>query len=138
MNLIVYYSKDKDILKIVSKYQKDYEAQVYGIEVNQKINFLTKFLNKPVNIKKCSLNLLNFDNIILISPLWFNKVPSPVLRFLEQATGHVNQITYILYNNNKDDQPQEFDKMDKILNLRRDKSYFVNLNKKEIYVRVYQ
>ena len=31
-----------------------------------------------------------------------------------------------------------FDEMDKILNLRRDKSYFITLSKKEINVRVYQ
>ena len=138
MNLIVYYSKDKDIFKIVSKYQNDYQANVYEIETLDKINYLTKFFNNKVNIKKCQLNLLKYDNIILISPLWFNKVPSPVIRFLEQATGRINNIIYVLYNNNKNDKAREFDKMDKILNLRRNKSYFVSLNKKEINVRVYQ
>ena len=138
MNLVVYYSKDKDVLKIVSKYQKDYNASVYEIETIENINFLTKLTNKRINIKKCPFNLLKFENIILISPLWFNKVPNPVIRFLEQATGHINNIIYVLYNNNKEDKPSEFDKVDKILNLRRDKSYFVKLNKKEINVRVYQ
>ena len=76
--------------------------------------------------------------IILISNLWFNKIPNPVIRFLEINTGNINNIVYVLYNDNKEDHPEEFDKMDKILNLRRDKSYFVSLDKKDIHVRVYQ
>ena len=138
MNLIVYYGRDKNILRIVSQYKKEYQANVYEIETSSNVNLLTKFTNSNVPIKKCHLNLKSFQNIILISPLWFNKVPSPVIRFLEQATGHINNIIYVLYNNNKEDKQKEFDKMDKILNLRRDKSYFVSLDRKEIHVRVYQ
>lgn len=138
MNLIVYYSNEKDILKIVSQYKNTFNAEVYEIETSSNVNFITKYTNSNVPIKKCNINLKQYDNIILISPLWFNKVPSPVIRFLEQATGHINNIIYILYNYNKNDQPGEFTKMDKILNMRRDKSYFVSLNKKEVNIRTYQ
>lgn len=138
MNLVVFFSREKDILRIVSQYKKEYNASVYEIEMSSNVNFLTKFTNSKVSIKRCNLNLNNYQNIILISPLWFNKVPSPVIRFLEQAAGHVHNIVYVLYNNNKEDKALEFDKMDKILNLRREKSYFVSLDKKEIHVRVYQ
>lgn len=138
MNLIIYYSKEKDILKIVSQYKNTYNADTYEIETSNDVNFMTKFTNSNVPIKKCNINLKQYDNIILISPLWFNKVPSPVIRFLEQATGHINNIIYVLYNYNKNDQPKEFTKMDKILNMRRDKAYFVRINKKEINFRNYQ
>ena len=138
MNLVVFFSRDKDILRIVSQYKKEYKANVYEIETSSNVNFFTKFTNSNVSIKRCNLNLNNYQNIILISPLWFNKVPNPVIRFLEQATGHINNIIYVLYNNNKEDHAKEFDKMDKVLNLRRDKSYFVKIKKKEIHVRVYQ
>ena len=137
-NLIVYYSKNKDILKIVNKFIDLYNATTYEIETLEKVSFIKKLKGENVNIKRCNLNLLNYQNIILISPLWFDKVPTPVIRFLEQATGHINNIIYVLYNNNKEDHAKEFDKMDKILNLRRDKSYFVSINKKDIHVRVYQ
>ena len=138
MNLIIYYSKEKDILKIVSQYKDSYNADIYEIETSNDVNFMTKFTNSNVPIKKCNINLKQYDNIILISPLWFNKIPSPVIRFLEQATGHINNIIYVLYNYNKNDQPKEFTKMDKILNMRRDKAYFVRINKKEINFRNYQ
>lgn len=138
MNLIVYFSRDKNIRNIVMKYKDEYQASTYEIEPVESINFITKWKNAKVNIKRCNLNLMSFDNIILVSPLWRDKVPSPVIRFLEQSTGKVKNIIYILYNNNRDDQPKEFDKMDKILNLRRDKSYFVTLSKKDIKIRVYQ
>ena len=138
MNLIIYYSKEKDILKLVSQYKNTYNADTYEIETSNDVNFMTKFTNSNVPIKKCNINLKQYDNIILISPLWFNKVPSPVIRFLEQATGHINNIIYVLYNYNKNDQPKEFTKMDKILNMRRDKAYFVRINKKEINFRNYQ
>lgn len=137
-NLIVYYSKNKDILKIVNKFIDLYNATTYEIETLEKVSFMQKLKGKNVSIKRCNLNLLNYQNIILISPLWFDKVPTPVIRFLEQATGHINNIIYVLYNNNKEDHAKEFDKMDKILNLRRSKSYFVSINKKDIHVRVYQ
>ena len=137
-NLIVYYSKNKDILKIVNKFIDLYNATTYEIETLEKVSFIKKLKGENVNIKRCNLNLLNYQNIILISPLWFDKVPTPVIRFLEQATGHINNIIYVLYNNNKEDHAKEFDKMDKILNLRRSKSYFVSINKKDIHVRVYQ
>ena len=138
MNLIVYYGREKDISRIVSHYKKEYQANVYEIETSKNVNFFTKFTNSNVPIKRCNLNLKNYQNVIVISPLWFNKIPSPVIRFLEQATGHINNIIYVLYNYNKEDKQQEFDKMDKILNLRRDRSYFVSLDRKEIHLRVYQ
>lgn len=138
MNLVVFFSRKKDILRIVSQYKKEYNADIYEIESTENIGFLTKVTNSNVSIKKCNINLNKYENVILISSLWFNKVPSPVIRFLEQATGHINNIIYVLYNNNKEDKALEFDKMDKILNLRRKKSYFVSLDKNEIHIRVYQ
>ena len=138
MNLIIYYGNSRDILNIVAKYKKDYNASVYEIETIAPVGFFAKLKNERVSIKRCPLNIEEFSNIILISELWHDKVPSPVIRFLEQATGRIRNITYVLYNNNKDDKPLEFDKMDKILNLRRLKSFFVTLDKKEIRVRVYQ
>ena len=140
-NLVIFFSRNKEILKIVSKYKEIYNASVYEIETTNNINFFNKltstFLSNSINIKKCNLNLSNYQNIILISPLWFNKIPSPVIRFLEMQTGKINNIIYILFSNSLDN-PSEFDKMDKILNLRRDKSYFVSLDKNDIHVRVYQ
>jgi len=137
-NLIVFFSKNKDILKIVSKYKELYKADIYEIETLEKINILDKLLSTNINIKRCDINLNSYNNIILISPLWFNKVPNPVIKFLNQQTGKINNISYILYNNNHKDYPKEFNKLDKILNLRRDKSYFVNVVKDNIKVRVYQ
>ena len=34
MNLIVYYNDNKDILQIVEKYRKEYNASVYKIETS--------------------------------------------------------------------------------------------------------
>ena len=142
MNLVIYYGKNKNILKIVSKYKNLYKANTYQIETINNISFKDKFkstyLGTNLNIKRNNINLLDYENIILISELWFNKIPNPVKRFLEINTGNINNIIYVLYNDNKEDYPEEFNKMDKILNLRRDKSYFVSLDKKDIYVRVYQ
>lgn len=142
MNLIVYYGQNKNILKIVSKYKELYKANTYQIETINNISFIDKlkstYLGSKLNIKRNNINLHEYKNIILISNLWFNKIPNPVIRFLEINTGNINNIIYVLYNNNKEDHEEEFNKMDKILNLRRDKSYFVSLNKKDIHVRVYQ
>lgn len=142
-NLVVFYDKNKDILRIVNKYSEMYKANVYEIKTvsddkSFKVRFSSTYFGNKIGIRRCNLDLKKFDNIIIISSLWFNKLPSPVISFLEQATGKVNNVIYILYNNNKDDCPKEFDKMDKILNMRRDKSYFVSLNKTDMHVRVYQ
>ena len=100
MNLVVYYDNSKDILQIVEKFRKDYNASVYKIETIDKVTFFTKLKNEKVSIKRCNLNLLKFDNIILISSLWHNELPSPIIRFLEQSAGKVKNITYVLYNKN--------------------------------------
>lgn len=138
MNLIIFYDHSKDILDIVSKYRKVYNASTYEIKTFESIGLKEKIFNTKVNVARCNLNLLNYETIILISPLWFNKIPSPVIKFLEESTGKINNIIYLLYNYNKKDYPEEFEKLDRILNLRREKSYFVSLSKKEIHVRVYQ
>ncbi len=137
MDLIVFFDGVREIRNIVGKYQKDLNAQVYRIEPTESIGFFTKLRNEKVAIQRCNLNLQAYNRVIIITPLWHNKVPSPVLRFLEQATGRIKNVNYVLYNYNKEDHPEEFDKMDRILNMRRGKSYFVTLNKKEINVRVY-
>ena len=136
-NLIVYFGHDKNIMRIVEKYQNDYKANLYEIETTKKISFFDKLMDSNINVKRCPFDLLKYENIILISSLWSNKIPRPVVRFLEQNTGHIKHITYILYNKNKKDRQIEFDRMDRILNLRRDKAYYVSLNKQEILVRVY-
>ena len=138
MNLIIFYDHSKDILDIVNKYRKVYNATIYDIKTLESIGLKEKIFNTKVNVARCNLNLLNYETIILISPLWFNKIPSPVIKFLEESTGKINNIIYLLYNYNKKDCPKEFEKLDKILNLRRNRSYFVSLAKKEIHVRVYQ
>ena len=137
MNLIIFFDGNNDIRNVVGKYKQELNAEVYRIEPTEYIGFFEKLKNKPINIKRCNLNLLNYNNILIISPLWHNKIPSPVIRFLEQSTGRIKNVSYVLYNYNKEDHPEEFDKMDRILNLRREKSYFVNVNRKEINVRVY-
>ena len=70
-NLIVYYSKNKDILKIVNKFIDLYNATTYEIETLEKVSFMQKLKGENVSIKRCNLNLLSYQNIILISPLWF-------------------------------------------------------------------
>ena len=139
-NLVVFYGQSKDIKKIVSKYKATYQASSFEIETENKLGFFERLSNNKnaVHLKKSSINLAHYDNIILISSLWYDKVPAPVLRFLEQQTGKIHNIIYILYNKNRDDKQSEFDKMDKILNLRREKAFFVTLDKKDIHVRVYQ
>jgi len=137
-NLVIFFDKNKDILKIVANYKNLYNANVYEIETLQNPSFLDKLLGNKIGIKRCNLDLRKYQNIILVSSLWFGKIPTPVVKFLEQQTGKINNIIYVLYNNNKEDHPKEFEKIDKILNLRREKSYFVNVDKKDIHVRVYQ
>ncbi len=139
-NLVIFYGRNRDISRIVSNYRKTYRANVLEIETENNFNFFDKISNDKTKVilKRINVNLKNYDNIILITNLWHNQVPSPVIRFLEQQTGNINNIIYVLYNKNKEDKPSEFDKIDKVLNLRREKAYFVTLKGKDIHVRVYQ
>ncbi len=139
-NLVVFYGQSKEIKKIVARYREIYQARVFEIETENFYGFFEKLSNdkNSVHLKKSNINLANYNTIILVSSLWHDKVPAPVLRFLEQQTGKIRSIIYVLYNKNREDRQEEFDKMDKILNLRRDKSYFVSINGKDIHVRVYQ
>ncbi len=141
-NLVLFYGNNKNIKKIVAKYREMFKASSYSIETTEKVSIIKKFKsvysNLYIPVKRCTLNLANYETIILVSELWYDQIPSPVLRFLEQQTGKIHNIIYVLYNNNKEDKQKEFDKMDNILNLRRMKAYFVTVTKKDIHVRVYQ
>ncbi len=139
-NLIIFYDKNRNISRIVANYRKEYQARVFEILTENTYSFFDKISNdkSKVRLRNYSINLSNYDNVILITNLWHDQVPAPVLRFLEQQTGKIKNIIYVLYNKNKDDKPALFDEMDKILNLRRSKSYFVTLAKNDIHVRVYQ
>ena len=139
-NLVIFYDRNRYVARIVSNFKKEYQANVLEIKTDNSYGFFDKLNNDKtkVRLKRVNVNLKDYDNIILITNLWHNQVPAPVLRFLEQQAGKINNIIYVLYNKNKEDKPGEFDKMDKILNLRRSKSYFVTLNRKDIHVRVYQ
>jgi len=137
MDLIVFFDSTREIRYIVGKYQANLNGEVYKIEPTESIGFFTKLKNDKVAIKRCNLNLAAYNSVIIITSLWYKKIPSPVLRFLEQSTGRIKNVSYVLFNNNKEDHPELFDKMDRILNLRRGKSYFVSLEKKEMHLRVY-
>ena len=141
-NLILYYGDSLEIKRIVKKYQDDYQARIYKIESVKKVSFLDKiksvYMGENIPVKRCTINLSNYDTIIVVSGLWFNKIPVPVVRFLEQQTGKIKKVIYVLYNRSNEDYANEFNKMDRILNLRREKSYFITFKGKEMNVRVYQ
>ena len=68
MNLIIFYDHSKDILNIVNKYKNVYNASVYEIKTNELVTLKDKiassYFNKPINVFRCNLNLLNYENII--------------------------------------------------------------------------
>ena len=98
-NIVLYYGTSKELKRIVHKYQEMYQASLYEIETIKKVTFFDKFKsvysNLNIPIKRCQLNLSNYKTVILVTELWYDRVPLPVLRFLEQQTGNIKNVMYI-------------------------------------------
>ncbi len=88
--LIACYSYSGHTLKVAEDLKKDIDADLTKIE-NEKDNwYLFKLWGalreKKVPIKRCQTDLMNYDGLVLGSPVWGGKTPPAINEYLSKLT----------------------------------------------------
>jgi flavodoxin len=88
--LIACYSYSGHTLKVAEDLKKEINADLTKIE-NEKDNwYLFKLWNafreKKVPIKQCQTDLMNYDGLVLASPVWGGKTPPAINEYLSKLT----------------------------------------------------
>lgn len=94
MKAIIYYSYDNNTKKIVEEIIKENEIDVYEIKPIEKFNEnreefekeqeLIKDLEKIIEIEELNINLDNYDELIIGTPVWWYTMSSPIRSFLKK------------------------------------------------------
>lgn len=143
-NLVVYYSRMGYTKKIAYDYANEIGAYILEIKALEKTSGTLGFwwcgrfgmLKAPMPIKNIDINLKEYKNIIIVSPIWVFSLSSPVLDFITRYGSLINKTEYILTHFMNCKFLNVADKMDSILNKKRSKltSYCVRFGKiKEKY-----
>jgi len=103
-NLIIYYSNsnyNKNLaLEIQKKLNCDIEEIIdkYSDKEGFKLYFtggLSTILGKKTEISNLKSRLEEYENIILLSPIWVGSLPPAIKSFLSQNKDKINNLVYI-------------------------------------------
>lgn len=89
-NLVIYYSRTGNTDTVAKEISKAINGDIKKIELNNnKINFFwagfTASTGKKAKIKTIDLNLKDYDNIFIGSPIWAGKSSTPINTLLDKA-----------------------------------------------------
>lgn len=88
-NLVVYYSRTSNTETVAKEISKAINGEVEKIELTKEISFfwaaVTALLGREGKIKRLDLNLVDYDNIFIGSPVWAGKTSTPINTFLNQT-----------------------------------------------------
>jgi len=96
--IILYYSKSGNNRFIAEKLSKDLGSEL--VEIKPKINnffllILLSGLKIPSGFKKLSIDIKNYDRVILLSPIWIGSLLSPIRCFIKKHKDNINDFTFI-------------------------------------------
>ena len=96
--IILYYSKSGNNRFVAEKLSKDLGSDL--IEIKPKFdNFflliILSGLKIPSGIKKLTIDIKNYNRVILFSPIWIGNLLSPVRFFIKKYRDSINDFTFI-------------------------------------------
>lgn len=88
-NLIIYYSKTSNTETVAKEISKAVDGEIKKIELSKEISFLwagfTALTGQNAIIKEIDLNVEDYDNIFIGSPVWAGKSSTPINTFLSRV-----------------------------------------------------
>ena len=88
-NLVVYYSKSGNTETVAKEISNVVNGDIKKIELKKEIGFMgaafSAFFKLKSKIKSMNLNLMDYDNIFIGTPVWAGKTSSPINTFLSEA-----------------------------------------------------
>ena len=88
-NLVVYYSRSSNTETIAKEISKSINGDIKKIELKKDISFMgaafTALLGVKGKIKSMDLDLKDYENIFIGTPVWAGKTSTPINTFLSQV-----------------------------------------------------
>lgn len=88
-NLVVYYSKSGNTEIVAKEISNAVNGNIKKIELKKEIGFMaaafTSLLGLNGKIKLIDLNLMDYDNIFIGTPVWAGKTSTPINTFLSES-----------------------------------------------------
>lgn len=86
--LIACYSYSGNTYKVASDLKKKLHADFTRIETQSDTNYLFKSINallkKKTPIKPCSVDMKNYDTIVICSPVWAGRAPPAINEYISK------------------------------------------------------
>ena len=98
-NLIVYYSLTNNNESLAKLLQARLGGEMLKIETVRKkgafsIALDVMFGRKPA-IRRYNLSIMDYDNLIVVGPVWMGRIASPLRTFLSEERGSINCYSFI-------------------------------------------
>jgi len=88
-NLVVYYSRSSNTETVAKEIAKGVNGDIKKIELKKDIGFMgaafSSVLGLKGKIKSIDLDLKDYDNIFIGTPVWAGKTSTPINTFLSRA-----------------------------------------------------
>lgn len=122
--IILYYSHGGNNEQLAQFISKRYRKESVAIKEKRKkrtmftIMLDLLFRRKP-SIEPLSVSLENYDQVIIIAPLWIGRIASPMLSALKKYGGQIDSYQFITFSGNpRECEEQVLSSMEKLLNKR--------------------
>lgn len=88
-NLIIYYSRSSNTETVAKEISKAVNGEIKKIELNKEISFFwaasTALLGQKAKIKTIDINVKDYDNIFIGTPVWAGKSSTPINTFINEV-----------------------------------------------------
>lgn len=127
--LVVYFSRMGYTKKIAYDYANRVGAYILELNALEKTSGTLGFwwcgrygmLKRGMSIKDIDINIDEYRKIVIVSPIWVFSLAAPVREFINRYGSKINKVEYVLTHFMNCKFINVADKMDNILNKKRDK-----------------
>lgn len=127
--LVVYFSRMGYTKKIAYDYANEVGAYILELNALEKTSGTLGFwwcgrygmLRRGMAIKDIDINIDEYKKVVIVSPIWVFSLAAPVLEFINRYGSKINKVEYVLTHFMNCKFINVADKMDNILNKKRDK-----------------
>lgn len=96
--IVIYYSKKGNNKYIAHRISKELNCDIE--ELKPSINnffhlLLTSVLKTGSGLKHLNINVSDYDQIILCSPIWMGQIVSPIISFIKKYKKSINKLYFV-------------------------------------------
>lgn len=96
--LVIYYSKKGNNKYIAQKIAKELNCDIDELKppINNLFHLLlTSVLKIGSGLRSININVSDYDQVILCSPIWMGQLISPILSFIKKNKKSINQLFFV-------------------------------------------